>query len=305
MTSLPRQMLMLLCFVIGLVPVAVNGQVPRQPFRLDNPEDFLERMFGKESDAERQAIEKVSISQREEYQAGRMAWEAFRTQLKARGVSLEKNGRDVEYIKQLVRRLRPLMKNSRRYRRIEVFVADTRDTDARSFPGGWIVVSRGLIDFCESEAAMVGVLGHEISHIDRGHQLYHLRRWKLANQTLSGPVDPNRMLTAGSLMTKMFMQPFRPEEETQADEDGARWAFELRYDPIELARVFSSLQERDRGRPEFMPSFLRSHPVHEDRFRAITMLSTTLKKQDSSIKLYIGRENLKRRIPRDKRAFDE
>jgi predicted Zn-dependent protease len=113
------------------------------------------------------------------------------------------------------------------------------------------------------------------------------------------------MLTAGGIVAKMFMQPFRPQEETQADQDGARWAFQLGYDPAELARVFSTLQERDRRRPNMVPSFLRSHPYHEDRFRAIARLAEMLKERQPTAQLYVGKENLKRRIPRSTRAFRE
>ncbi len=291
-----------IAFVSDLGPVHAQ---PPKPFRLDRPEQFFEQVFGKETEAERQAIEQVKISQREEYRAGRTGWESFRAQLKQRGIAIQKRGKDVEYVQHLVRQLQPLMTNARRYRHIEVFVADTDDTDARSFPGGWIVVARGLIEFCESEAALVGVLGHELSHLDRGHQLYHLRRWKRAQQSLSGSFNPERMLDASLMMAKMFTQPFRPEQETEADADGARWAFQLGYEPDELARLFASLHERDQHRPQVMPSFLRSHPFHQDRFRDIARLAETLKQQQPANRLYVGQENLKRRIPRTTREFAE
>ena len=66
--------------------------------------------------------------------------------------------------------------------RFEVFWADSKETDARAFPGGSIVVMRGLVEFAQSEAALVGVLAHELSHIDHGHQLRQARAMKLAKR---------------------------------------------------------------------------------------------------------------------------
>jgi hypothetical protein len=35
-------------------------------------------------------------------------------------------------------------------------------------------------------------------------------------------------------MMRIWMQPFRPEFEAEADEDGARWAYLAGYDPREF-----------------------------------------------------------------------
>ena len=40
-------------------------------------------------------------------------------------------------------------------------------------PGGTLIFFRGILDFAGSEAALVGVIGHELSHLDHGHQLNH------------------------------------------------------------------------------------------------------------------------------------
>ena len=195
------------------------------------------------------------------------------------------------------------MKNKNRYRKIQVLIADTGDTDARSFPGGSIVVYRGVIEFCESEAALTGILGHELAHIDRGHQLYHLRRWKLMQLSFNSGFDSKKMMDMGGMFAKMFTRPFRPEEETQADQDGARWAFELGYDPAKMASMFQRLHRRDRNKPDFAPVFFRSHPYHDDRYRAILKQSDLMKGKEESHKLYVGKKNIAIRKSRARREF--
>lgn len=297
--------LVVLCWMITSSGWA--QQRPR-PKRLDprafDPSVLLESFFGAESAADKERAERIQVSYREEQQVGQSAFNAFRKQLEQRDVSLLDRGKDVDYLRSLVSRLRPRMKHAKRYRRIRVYLADSEDTDARSFPGGTVVVFRGLIDFCQSEAALVGILGHELSHFDRGHQLYHVKRWKLMQQSFQQGFNPNTFSRMGGSFMKMFTRPFRPEEETEADDDGANWAFALGYDPEPMAHVFRRLSERDGNRAERMPRFMRSHPFHSDRYRAILNRANELRAK-SDRRLYVGVKNLARRLPRSERAYED
>jgi len=201
-------------------------------------------------------------------------------------------------LKKLVARLRPLMQNQQRYPEIRIHVARSSITDARSFPGGQVIVYRGLLGFVENEAALVGILGHELSHIDRQHQLQKLRNARLAESKLNdGAIGLNKFFNIGQLMMKSFMTPFGSELEKEADLDGARWCFQLGYDPLEMAQVFRRLHERDQGRQVPLPSFLRSHPFHIDRFKAIQDERNRLVKTNPDRELVIGRANLRQRKP--------
>lgn len=118
-------------------------------------------------------------------------------------------------------------------------------------------------------------------------------------------MDFRTMMNNAQLMTRTFARPFRPDEETQADFDGATWAYEAGYDPRELAQLFLRLHQRD-GQPAFgPPPFLRTHPFHLDRYDAILERYTELAASAPRESLYVGRRNLRELIPRRKRAFDE
>ena len=191
------------------------------------------------------------------------------------------------------------MRKTDRYRFIGVFVAESTTTDARAFPGGLIVCSTGLINFAQNEAALLGVLAHELSHIDRGHQLRSARNIKLAQDTFaSGNVPIEKLVRSGRVLVKQFARPFHPEEETEADLDAARWVLERGYDPLEFAALFHRLHERDQATAVRMPSFLRTHPYHAERYVAIRDLSSRLKATPPNKRLYVGQKNLRKRIPR-------
>ena len=46
-------------------------------------------------------------------------------------------------------------------------------------------------------------------------------------------------------MMRLLSRPFRPEDESEADRDGAAWAYRAGYDPREMAALFERLHQRD------------------------------------------------------------
>ena len=268
-----------------------------------------DQMFGPwfgESDAERLALEDFEIDLREERRIGEAMVDEFLTSLKRQGVRVTRRGTGVAYVQSLLSQIRRRMQHAERYREIRVYVANSPDTDARAFPGGSIVVMTGLIEFAESEAALVGVLGHELSHIDHGHQLRTARAAKLAQHGWDfrngSPQDMQRQIM---VMSKNFARPFNAEDEAIADRDGATWAFELGYDPPQLAEVFRRFEQRRPRAQSQMPSFLRTHPYHAERYDDLRESAVQLLADQPRTALYVGRKNLAKRISRQTREFAE
>jgi len=165
-----------------------------------------------------------------------------------------------------------------------------------------------MLNAAQSEAAIVAVLGHELSHIDRGHQLRHLKSMKLAQQTFAGrngAVNFEQMMGNTMFIAQSFARPFRPEHESEADSDGVAWAYRKGYDPIEFAKLFLRWGRRDDGRSQNLPAFFRTHPYHRDRYDAVVAQLKELKRTDPRDDLYIGQKNLIELVPRSKRKYDE
>ena len=300
------------CALAATLPIETalgqRSTSPRFPrgFPFSDPDKFFEQLFGRETEENREALAKVRISLREEAQIGLRAVNSYLENVQRQGARVTTRGHEVEYLQSLIAVLRPHMRNKDRYRRLRVYFVNSTLTDARSFPGGHLVFFRGMLDFTESEAALVGVIGHELSHLDHGHQLDGVRRMKLARQTFtSGAGSSEQFFRSGTMMMRMFMRPFRPEDEAQADQDGATWAYRKGYDPREMAALFRRLHMRDGSGPATAPSFLRTHPYHIDRHRAVLDRYTELQAAEPATRLYIGRQNLVRRIPRSARVFPE
>jgi predicted Zn-dependent protease len=288
------------------------GKAERDPFASipfwgnDNP---LERFFGRQDPGELDELRKISVTPKEEREYGERVLEAMRQEFKRRGVEVVSRGEQAAYVGKLLEAIKPGMKNHGRYSSLRVLVAQSDETDAYSIPGGTIIVFRGMLEFAESEAALAGVLGHELSHLDRGHQLLPLQRSRAlqANSRTRNVASFDQFMRQASQFMSAFMRPFHPEDEVEADRDGATWAYRTNYDPREMARLFARLSERDRL-GSFVPSFLRTHPYAGDRQAAIEALYDELHRAEprsSRDKLYVGRQNLLRRIPMSERKFPE
>ncbi len=284
---------------------------PPRPGPLDgfaDPAEMFQRMFGQPSEEQRKALETIPVSIREETRMGEAAVKAYLADLRRQGVRVVSRGQNVEYLRDLVDTIRPLMKQGRRYPTIRIYVAQSSVCDARSFPGGTLIFFRGLLELADSEAAVAGIVGHELSHLDRGHQLLRVRRVKLAEQTFSGNAGgftPQRFMAAGTNFARLWTRPFQPEAETEADRDGATWAYRAGYDPREMAKLFLKLRKGAQHPAAPLPDFLRSYPLPENRHRQILDLYGQLQQAKPSDKLYRGRENLRRRISRSRREFKE
>ena len=285
-----------------------GGEAQVWKFGQFDMEQFFEQFMGVETEEQERKLASVRISRDEERRFGQQVLDAFLNELRRQQIAVISRGPEVEYIQSLVNMLKPSMCNARRYRNITVLVADTMDTDARSFSGGTIVVFRGMLHAAQSEAALVAILGHELSHIDHGHQLRHLKSMKLAQRTFTAPtagMDFQQIMSNSMFLAQVFARPFRPEDESEADADGVTWAYRNGYDPHELAKLFLRMDRRDKDRGNNMPAFFRTHPYHRDRYQAVIARTRELQRTQPRKDLYVGQKNLIDLVPRSERRYDE
>lgn len=202
--------LLLLVFLAAGVPSPAVAAEPgrRAPeFPFADPAAMFDRFFGISPEAQEEALADVKVSVREEKRMGREAVQAYLAHLKRQGVRVVSRGKEVDYLRDLVKTIQPLMSRPERYRDIKIYLARSAECDARSFPGGTLVFFQGLLASAESEAALVSIVGHELSHLDRGHQLRRARSVKLAEQTFAGKrggFNPDTFLSAGTAMMRIW-----------------------------------------------------------------------------------------------------
>lgn len=279
-------------------------------FRFSGMDDFFKMWETKEED--RKALDAIPVSPGDERDMGRQLVETYLAEMQRRRIPVLKRGRDVDYLQSLVATLRPQMQNAKRYESLRILVLRTTEREARCFAGGTIVISTGLLDFVGDEATLVTILGHELSHLDRGHLLLPIRRMRLMQKTMQQTLqqgmangfDPQAFLSAGPMLMRLT-KPFRPEDEAQADHDGVTWAYRAGYDPLGLVTFFRRLETNEPGGQLPWLSMFRTHPFSRDRRTATEDRIAELERTEPAADLYTGRENLRRRVPLAEKRFAE
>lgn len=292
---------------VGVLLVSWGSTFAQPPFKLPfaDPTQMFAHAFGEDSEADRKQLEGIQVSNAEEKALGKQILQSGLASFKESGIAVESEGRDVDYVQSLVDTLKPFMKNNDRYDSIQVLIARSPRIDARSCPGGTLIFFEGLLDAAGSEAALAVIAGHELSHLDRGHQLLPIRRMKLMEKSFSSssPQNFDRFMQSGPWMTKLWARPFRPEDERDADRDGVAWAYAAGYDPREAARLFQKKSSSVENSP--WAQFFRSHPFDQERHQAILKQFAQLQKgKAKSEPLFIGKENLKQRRTKTQQEAD-
>jgi predicted Zn-dependent protease len=276
-----------------------------------DPQRFFEQFFGegRAGKFDPAELDKVKLTWKEEQTYGDAQLEALARDLARRRITLSEKGKEAQYVGRLIAAIGPLMRQHDRYQDLHVYIADTDITDAYTFAGGHVIVSRGMLDVVGCEAALVCVLGHELSHLDRGHLVRQPKQVKLAQESLK---PDERKFTFEDFLAKtramkgLFRRPFGPEEELDADRDGITWAYQLGYDPRTLGDLFDHLADKNNNPAlAFMPAFFRTHPPSGERKEQVAAVFGELQAAQPRGELYLGRRNLARRMTKEQKLFDE
>lgn len=289
---------------------AAAGQQPGNPLNQFDPDKFFQQLFGAAGGNlnDEAKLAKVEIPWDDEQRMGQQGYEELKQHLASKRAALVERGRDVEYLQKLAGLIQPQMQQAQRYRKLKVAVANLDIPEAYCLPGGRVFVTQGMLQACTCEAALMGVLGHELSHLDRGHLLRRMKQWKLAQEQFAQPAagfTPDKLFSSLGTMQQLFRRPFGPQEELDADTDGITWTYRAGYDPRVLTEVYAAFEKAGFNQADFLPAFLRTHPPSAERNQNLRATFDKLQVAAPNDKLYLGRENLTRRLTRQQREFAE
>lgn len=163
-----------------------------------------------------------------------------------------------------------------------VGILDSSEINAFATPGGYILLTSGLLNFVENEHELAGVMAHEMGHINHKHLFKEVapKREVTAGETLS------RFLSRGGAnVTFAFAQAvnrglktlldegLKPELEFEADQSGIEYTLATGYDP----RYFKSFMTRLAAKKqEETKVLLKTHPSFETRIQKLNVGLTSL-----------------------------
>jgi len=162
------------------------------------------------------------------------------------------------------------------------------ELNAFALPGGYLYVYTGLLKYLDSEAALAGVLGHEIAHAALRHATNRMTAYygvsMLASLVLGENPSQVEEIAANLLTGVAFLANSRTDE-NQADEYSFKYLQDTRYYPGGVKFFFEKMRDDKlvSSKSDKIATFLSTHPDPIDR---IGTTNTRLKNAGIPVKDY-------------------
>jgi predicted Zn-dependent protease len=150
-------------------------------------------------------------------------------------------------------------------------VLDDKGYNAFAAPGGYIFITKGLLDSLQDESELAGVLAHEINHVLSKHHLQAMRKSAqsgLLTKVLASQLSKN--VPAGlsdqlvGLGRDLYSKGLDQGDELEADRNGVALATRAGFDPYGLVAVLSQLRTAAPDNPMFSLQ-MSTHPAAQVR----------------------------------------
>ncbi|MCS7026610.1 MAG: M48 family metalloprotease [Bryobacteraceae bacterium] len=166
-------------------------------------------------------------------------------------------------------------------------ILQSDDVHALALPGGYIYVTRGLIEMTASEAELAGVLAHEIGHIAARQHATKIRRAQLASLGVSflGPLMGGGIRVAAAVRggktgaRGLFMR-FSKADEAEADRLAAKILYDAGYDPTAMLSFQRRVTSLNEDQSSLVSKYISSHPSFQERSDHIQDLIESLPKRN-------------------------
>lgn len=164
----------------------------------------------------------------------------------------------------------------------QFFVLKDSSVNAFAMPGGVIGLHTGLITTSSTESELASVMAHEIGHVEQRHIARMMSRQgsntalvigSLLLAVLAGRNSPNAagaVLMSGQAAAIQNQLAYSRDYEREADRVGVQILGEAGFDPQGMPDFFERLYGKTRTMEGGAPSYLRTHPLTQDRITDIS-----------------------------------
>jgi predicted Zn-dependent protease len=164
----------------------------------------------------------------------------------------------------------------------EFTVLDNDLVNAFAAPGGFVFVTRGLLESMNDEAELAMVLGHEIAHVAALHGVQMIQKEMGQNAlTILGTVGaavtlgPEAMLMVANtadLFSSLYLLGYSRDKELEADKLGLQYMLRAGYDPQGSLSFLKQLGKLDKDEQRGWDLYFRTHPSTTERIKIIESL---------------------------------
>lgn len=143
--------------------------------------------------------------------------------------------------------------------------------NAFATPGGFVLLTAGLVKLLQSEDELAFVLAHEIAHVTKRHHYRVVLRQRLAEKaagTLQSSMGDSADSAISQASAQIYARGLDKSSEYEADSLGVELMTEAGYDPAAALGVLERLQRlgRDDPRTELLFS---THPSPSERMDTV------------------------------------
>lgn len=158
----------------------------------------------------------------------------------------------------------------------DVRLLDTKEVNAFSIPGGFIYVTKGLLEAVQSDHELAGVLAHEIAHNSHYHALVQAERSRKLFMGALGAALVAIILGAGSdvvattaqaglYVRQGILSRYSIDMEREADRDATRYLLASNYNPVGILTFMERLARDERRAMPPDPGVFQDHPLSNER----------------------------------------
>jgi beta-barrel assembly-enhancing protease len=150
-------------------------------------------------------------------------------------------------------------------------VIDSKEVNAFALPGGPVFFYTGMLDKMKTEDEVIGILGHEIVHVQNMHwanQYASTMKRKLGLIVVFSLIGANNdILNAADMLDDVFNGlRYSRQHESESDRVGYDLMTKAGYNPTGLVNVFKMLMAQGGERP---PELLSTHPDTGNRVKSL------------------------------------
>ncbi len=156
-------------------------------------------------------------------------------------------------------------------------VLNSNILNAFAAPGGYIFITKGLLNQLTDEAQLACILGHEIAHVSQRHVIKEIQKSRMVDAAISpyakAAAEKNKYTKqVTDLAVQMIWKGLSREDELESDKLGLEYARAAGYDATAFKEVLETLKAKaqtPQGFDHELKFMLSTHPKPEDRLKVI------------------------------------
>jgi predicted Zn-dependent protease len=150
---------------------------------------------------------------------------------------------------------------------------DHESVNAFALPGGYLFITRGMLEKLQTEAQLASILGHEITHVvarDTANQISKEIGMQLVLMAAAVGTDASgQAIRAADVARQILSLSYSRTDEREADRGGMRYMIRAGYDPNGMVETMKILEEQPGEKP---PEFFSTHPSPRNRIEYLNSL---------------------------------